>query len=254
MPPEPFLSWFHTLFVLLRENDEKALFLLLLIEEAGIPLPLPGDTVIAFAGYQASIGRMGILEAALAVTLAVQIGSTILYLLSRKLGHTILFRYGRLIHLDPSRLEKIERWIQRHGAVMVLVGRLTPGLRTPTSIMSGVFEIPFHQFLAFTTVAAIMWSGFWLLVGYFFGRSLLPMLRHLHYPAFALSLLLLLALAALAFRRFHRSGPRSSLFGAAVDSRKRQQPPDQGQTDLPSTAMRATRQWPYWPDEPGPRT
>ena len=65
---------------------------------------------------------------------------------------------------------------------MVLVGRPAPGLRIPTSIMAGVFEVPFHQFMAFTTVAALTWSFFWLLLGYFFGPSLLPLVRRLHDP------------------------------------------------------------------------
>lgn len=181
MLPESLLSWVQSLYLLLRANDEKALFLLLLVEEAGVPLPVPGDVVIMFAGYRASIGQMSIWEAALSVTLAVQMGSTILYMISRRLGHTLLFKYGRFIHLDQSKLTKIERWIQRHGPAMVYVGRLIPGLRTPTSIVSGIFEIPFHQFLFYATLSAITWSAFWLSLGYFFGRSLLPVVRQLHH-------------------------------------------------------------------------
>ena len=182
--PEPFLSLFHTIAVFLRENDEKALFLLLLIEEAGVPLPAPGDIVIMFAGYRASMGEMDLFEAAVAVTLAVQLGSTILYTLSRKVGHTILFKYGRFVHLDEKKLEKVERWILQHGPVMVLVGRLTPGLRTPTSIMAGVFEVPFRHFFAFATLAALVWSGVWLASGYFFGKRMLPLLQYFHYTSY----------------------------------------------------------------------
>jgi membrane protein DedA with SNARE-associated domain len=182
--PEPFLSWFHALLLLLRENDEKALFAILLIEEAGVPLPAPGDLLIMFAGTRVAMGDMGVAEAAIAVTLAVMMGSTILYSVSRKFGHVILYRYGRFVHLDESKLAKVEGWIQRHGPIMVLVGRLTPGLRTPTSIMAGVFEVPFHQFLFFATLSAFIWSGFWLAAGYFFGRKLEPLVRYFHYTGY----------------------------------------------------------------------
>ncbi|MHB0868284.1 MAG: DedA family protein [Chloroflexota bacterium] len=193
------VHWIEPLYLLLRHNDEKALFLLLLVEEAGVPLPMPGDVVIMFAGYRASQGLIGVLEAALAVTTAVQLGSTVLYLLARRLGHSLLFRYGRFVHLDPRKLEKAERWIQQRGPVMVLVGRLTPGLRTATSIMAGVFEVPFHQFLFFTTLSALIWSVFWLALGYFFGMKLLPLARYLHSPLLYAGLLLALLVAGTAF-------------------------------------------------------
>ena len=212
MMPEPFLSWAHNLIVFLRANDEKALFLLLLVEEAGVPLPAPGDIVILFAGYRASMGEMGILEATVAVVLAVQLGSTILYTVSRKVGHTILFKYGRLIHLDERKLEKVERWIVKHGPVMVLVGRLTPGLRTPTSIMAGVFEVPFKYFLAYATLAALIWSGFWLASGYFFGKRMLPALQYFHYTGYVVMAVLAALVVWAVFRVWkersqHRTEP-----------------------------------------------
>ncbi len=183
MPLDQLGAWLHTLYILLRHNDEKAFFLVLLIEEAGVPLPfMPGDMFIMLAGYRASTGDMSIWEAAVSVILAVQMGSTILYLLSRRLGHAIIVRFGKYIHLDQAKLDKVERWVQERGPVMILVGRLTPGLRTPTSIMAGVFQIPFHQFLFFTTLSALIWSIFWLALGYFFGTSLLPLTRYFHSP------------------------------------------------------------------------
>lgn len=196
--------WLHSLFVLLRENDEKALFLLLLIEEMGVPLPLPGDIVIMFAGYRASSGQMSLLVAAVTVVVAVQLGSTILYALSRKLGRTILFRYGKLVRLDQERLTRIEGWIRQRGPVMVLVGRLTPGLRTPTSIMAGVFGISFRHFLFFTTLAAAAWGTFWLLLGFFGGRTLIPLVRRLHLPIYMVVAALLVLAAALLFYRWRR--------------------------------------------------
>ncbi len=202
MLPEPSFSWLHWLYVLFRDNDEKALFLLLLIEEAGVPLPMPGDLLIMFAGYRAATGEMTVLESGLASTLAVLMGSTILYSLSNRFGHGLLFRYGRLVHLDERRLKLIESWIQKRGPIMVLVGRLTPGLRTPTSIMAGVFRIPFPQFLLFAGLSALLWSCFWLGLGFYGGRTLMPLVRqYTHYSYYAAGILAsLVAVGLLAYR------------------------------------------------------
>ena len=42
---------------LLEEHAEIALFIVLLLEESGIPLPLPGDLVMVFAGVRVAQGR-----------------------------------------------------------------------------------------------------------------------------------------------------------------------------------------------------
>ena len=215
MLPAPLESWIHLLYQLLRHNDEKVLFLLLLIEEAGVPLPMPGDLVIMFAGYRASLQQMDLLEAGVSVILAVQMGSTILYLISRRLGHSILFRFGLYIHLDQNKLEKVERWIRRRGPIMVLVGRLTPGLRTPTSIMAGIFEIPFHQFLLFTTISAVIWGVFWLLLGFFFGTSLLPIVRYIHSPILY-GLIVFALIAAVGIKIFLKVRKGRNLSGIEV--------------------------------------
>ena len=85
---------------------------------------------------------------------------------------------------------------------MVLVGRLTPGLRTPTSIMAGVFGIPFRHFLFFATLAAAVWGTFWLLLGFFGGRTLIPLVRRLHPPLYMVVAALLVLAAALLFYRW----------------------------------------------------
>ncbi len=208
-------SWLHWLYLLVRHNDDKALFILLFVEEAGIPLPMPGDVIIMFAGYRASQNLMGVFEAAVAVTLGVQLGSTLLYLVSRRFGHVILFRYGKFIHLDEANLKKVERWIHERGPIMVLVGRLTPGLRTPTSIMAGIFEVPFHQFFFFTTLSALIWAGVWLTLGYFGGTRLLPLARELHNPIIYLVLGIVLVVGVLVFR--HRRRKQRSRSGTVSE-------------------------------------
>lgn len=190
-------SWLHSTFTLLGNNSVEALFVLLVIEEMGVPLPVPGDIVIMFVGYRASTGQGSLLWAAVTVVVAVQLGSTVLYTLSRKLGRTVLFRYGRLVHLKPERLMRVETWIRQRGPVMVLMGRLTPGLRTPTSIMAGVFRIQFRHFMFFATLAAAVWGTFWLLLGYFGGRTLIPIVRRLHPPLYVVVIVILVVAAVL---------------------------------------------------------
>src|SRR6476620_8856257 len=77
-----------------------ALFALLLIEEAGIPLPAPGDTFIALAGAQPHRTLAYTIQVLALCTLAVFLGSSALYWAMRLGGRSCLNRYGRYLHLN----------------------------------------------------------------------------------------------------------------------------------------------------------
>lgn len=218
MLPESLHPWILALLRLLQQNDEKALFFLLMIEEAGVPIPaVPGDVIIMLAGYRASLGEMSLPEVVLATTFGVQLGSTILYMLSRRFGHALISRYGRFIHLDRGRLARVERWIQQRGPIVVFLGRLTPGLRISTSVAAGIFQIPFRQFMLYATMSALIWCLFWVAMGYFFGSALLPLVTSMHYSLSAgIAAAMLVVAAAAAICLWYRRNRRISALRCSV--------------------------------------
>jgi len=101
-----------------------ALFALLLIEEAGIPLPAPGDTFIALAGAQPHRTLAYTIQVLALCTLAVFLGSSTLYWAMRLGGRSFLNRYGRYLHLNPQRMERIEGWIIKRGPLAIILGQV----------------------------------------------------------------------------------------------------------------------------------
>jgi len=155
----------HWILALFAVYEFPTLFGLILVEEMGLPLPVPGDVLIAYAG-----GRTGRppLEAAAVigtVALATALGSSVLYLVSRRTGPAILTRLHRVLHVRPERVMQMQTWFQRRGAVAIVLGRLIPGLRIPTSIMAGVSGVPYRVFVPSTILAAIIWSAFYYFAG-----------------------------------------------------------------------------------------
>src|SRR3569833_216125 len=96
----------------LEQHGLLAAFVFLLIEEAGVPVPVPGDFLMLLIGIQAREGRIPLFQAMLAMEGATVIGSTFLYSISRWAGRTLVYRYGRFIRLTPERLDKAEQWLQ----------------------------------------------------------------------------------------------------------------------------------------------
>lgn len=152
-------------------NEIAGLFIFLLIEETGIPLLIPGDTLVIAAGARPQRDLPRTLLLLLAVTLAVGLGSSLLYGVVRWGGRPLLDRYGRFLHLSEGRIATIERWFRRHGVLAIVVGRLIPGLRTPTTIMAGLSDVPYRVFVPATMLAAAIWALVYYLIGVFFARE-----------------------------------------------------------------------------------
>lgn len=141
-----------------HQHQFLGLFLLILIEEAGIPIPIPGDALVVIAGLEPHRGPLYALHVIAVSSAAVFLGSSVLYLVSRKGGRPFFRRYGRYILLDEARLAKMERWFARWGRAAIIVGRLIPGLRIPTTIMAGISGIPPAIYFSTAAVAGVIWS------------------------------------------------------------------------------------------------
>ncbi len=162
----------HAILHLYMAHQFSVLFFVLLVEEAGLPSPLPGDSLVALAGTHNKISLGYTLSVIAISTLAVFIGSSLLYYLMRRGGRPFLDRYGKWLHLTPQRLDRMELWFQRHGAVAIIIGRLIPGLRGPTTVMAGISGVPYRTFLPATLGAAALWSIFYFYAGLLLQRSL----------------------------------------------------------------------------------
>lgn len=155
---------------LVRHHSLLAVFLLLVVEDFGVPLPLPGNVILLYLGFRISVGKEALVPTLMGLSAATWIGSILLYTVALKVGRPVVLRYGRYVGLEVDRVERIERWIARAGPLTVLIGRCLPGFRNPTSAISGTFGVPIVTFAAYSGVAAVAWTSTWLLLGAYIGR------------------------------------------------------------------------------------
>jgi len=153
------------LIQLVGNHNYVALFVLILIEEAGCPLPLPGESLIIYAGSRIARHEMSVLRVFGSVVPASAIGCTILYFLARTGGRALVRKIGHRIHFNESHLDRMEAKAARIGPVAVLLGRLTPGIRVPTDVAAGIFRVPFSYYLPFALLATCIRLAFFLYVG-----------------------------------------------------------------------------------------
>jgi membrane protein DedA with SNARE-associated domain len=197
---------------LLEQHGMLAGFLFVLIEEAGVPVPVPGDFIMLLLGVQARQGRVPLWEVLVLLEAATLVGATFLYLVSRHAGRALVYQYGRYIHLTPPRLDRAERWVRERGVMAVVLGRVIPGLRVATAVTAGIFEMPFWQFLPALALGAFLYILFYAMLGYVFGPTVLGLLERVQLPLGLLGSLVPLVLILFWIVRARRSlRPDSSL-------------------------------------------
>jgi membrane protein DedA with SNARE-associated domain len=170
----------------------SAILLAVVIEEMGLPSPIPTDVMIVFAGTSAgrSVPHLALLFVAL--TLASAAGGSVLYFIVRRGGRPLVDRFGRYVHLGPERLARAEALLERGGWGGIALGRAIPGVRYATVIVCGLLKVPFPRYITAHIAGSSVYIAVFLAVGATFGPAVL---ERVHLPASGIHLLLLLALA-----------------------------------------------------------
>jgi membrane protein DedA with SNARE-associated domain len=191
----------HLIAVLVR-HGYIVIFLIMVIEEAGVPSPIPGDGLLLFAGYLSSLGRLNLAESLAVIVLGAIIGATILYWIARRGGRALVQKYGRFVRLDERRLDQLRRLFDRLGPVGPGVARLIPGLRIYTSALAGLARIPYPLFILNVFWAGIAWAMVFLVIGYYFGMHWREYFRYSQRATFLT--LLVIVLALVGYYALHR--------------------------------------------------
>lgn len=162
------MHWLHeltgVLLAFFYHNELLALATILLVEEAGVPMPPPGYSLLILAGARPGRSFVSALLVVAVASLASFAGSYFTFYLTRRFGRETLLKYARFLRVKQSRLEQMERWMERYGRPGVFAGRLIPGLRVPTIFVAGLTGMHMATFAVIDGIAAVIWATgyFWL--------------------------------------------------------------------------------------------
>lgn len=146
------------------------IFVLMFLESTVIPVP--SELVVAPAAYHAAGGNLDMWLVILFSTLGADVGATINYLAGWYLGRPIIYKFanskwGHLCLLNQEKVEKSERYFEKHGMVATITGRLLPGIRHLISIPAGLSRMNYWKFLLYTTIGAGAWHSILALLGHY---------------------------------------------------------------------------------------
>ena len=155
---------------LLSQLNYGTIFFLMLLESTVIPVP--SELVVAPAAYHAAAGNLNIWLVILFSTLGADVGATINYLAGWYLGRPIIYKFanskwGRACLLNQEKIEKSERYFDKHGMIATITGRLLPGIRHLISIPAGLAKMNYWKFLLYTTLGAGAWHSILAFLGHY---------------------------------------------------------------------------------------
>jgi membrane protein DedA with SNARE-associated domain len=214
---------------LIGNHGLYAVFVLMAIDAV---LPAASELVMVYAGALAAGAFAGqhvdlfgsrisshgwaYVAMALAGTLGYVVGSMGGWAIGRYGGRPLLETRGRWLHLSPEKLERAERWFDRWDDLAVLVGRVTPVVRSFISIPAGIFRMPFWRYTVLTLIGSAVWAFALAGVGYGLGTGYDRFHKDFRFVDYAVVAGILLLAALLLVRR-----KRSSQRGAGAESRVR---------------------------------
>ena len=141
---------------------------LILVKEAGIPIPVPGDLVVIGAGVAANQGQLDPLVALVAIVLASIGGGMAQYGLMRSVARPTLLRVlGRLG--STVRVDRQTERLRRGGARSVAIARSTPGIRIVAIAASALAGVPAAAFVAGLSIGNALFIGAHFGLGFLVG-------------------------------------------------------------------------------------
>lgn len=176
------------------------LAVLLFIEVVGVPIP--GETVLVTAAALAGRGALSFVGVLITAAASTILGGLAGYWLGLRGGPAVISRYGRLLRLDASRLERANAFFHAHGAKTVVLGRFVAFVRSYLGIFAGISRMRFARFASYNALGGVVWTGVFGGLGYAFGRNLPRLVRYLGRVSLLVAVLVALGVALVFLNRW----------------------------------------------------
>ena len=188
---------------LLSSYGTYAIFLVVMLESAGVPMP--GETILVTAAVLAGTNKgLDIRFVIAAAAAGAIIGDNIGFWVGREVGESVLRRFGPKIGLD-ARKQKLGQYLfRRYGGAIVFFGRFVAVLRAYAALLAGINRLAPWTFFAFNAAGGIVWACVFGLGGFWLGQSIDKIAGPVGWVALALAV----AGAILAWRFYKRHEER----------------------------------------------
>jgi membrane protein DedA with SNARE-associated domain len=146
-----------------------ALFLIVMLESGGVPLP--GETALVTAAIYASQGHLNIVAVIVVAAAGAIVGDNLGYWAGRLGGRRVLEQWGPTRRWSQKTLPRAERFFKRHGGKTIFLARFFSVLRVTAAWVAGISRMHWWFFFLWNAAGGICWAVLVGLVAYYSGHA-----------------------------------------------------------------------------------
>ena len=140
---------------------------------------LPGDSLLVTAGLLAgTTGVFNVWTLGILLTTASILGNAVGYYVGRLAGPRLFSRENSLL-FNKKHLVRAHEFYERHGGKTIILARFMPIVRTFVPVVAGMAQMEYRRYSLYNVVGGIGWIWSMLLIGYFLGRYIPGIDRHI---------------------------------------------------------------------------
>lgn len=128
-----------------------------------------GPIATLIAAIMASLGAFNVFVVLFLSIAGDMIGDILLYGAGYKYGINFTRGFGRYMGITEKLVMKMEKYFTRHGGKTIFAVKSTTGLCWATFVAAGIVKMDFKKFVKYSFYGGIVWSGFLVFMGYFYG-------------------------------------------------------------------------------------
>lgn len=180
-----------------------------------IPLVIVfGPIVTIVASFMASLGVFNVWIVLLLSVVGDMIGDLLFYNIGAHWGMRFVHGLGKYIGINERRTEKLKSFFMQHGGKTIFMVKSTTGLCWATFITAGIVRMPIKKFIYYSFLGGIIWSGFLVAMGYFFGYMYERVVQYVEYAGW---IIFILAIVVFVIVFFIKKRESRVLFKGVID-------------------------------------
>jgi membrane protein DedA with SNARE-associated domain len=190
----------NNLFSLIAHHEYVLIFAVVLSEAIG--LPVPAALALVAGGAAAAGGTLSLPRALATAVTAMLIGDTLLFILGRYMGWSLLGLLCRLsVNPESCVLRSAESFYKR-GKTTLLIAKFIPGVNTMAPPLAGSMRMPAQQFLRLDLAGASLYILAYGGLGFLFRDFLAALTRGFQAASHVFGEVLFVAAIAYIIYRF----------------------------------------------------
>jgi len=148
---------------------------------------LPGDSLLVTAGLLAAtpvsqdtpdVYYLNVVYLILLLIPASILGDNTGYYIGHKAGPK-LFKKEQSLFFRKDYLIKTHEFYEKYGGITIILAKFMPIVRTFVATVAGVGQMSYWKFFRFNMIGAFCWIPSMVLLGYFLGRSIPDIDKHI---------------------------------------------------------------------------